>query len=128
MGALWPSMHSHRQAKNHEITVCIIDISYFCSISCAAFRESEALEKKLEDTVILREEEAYRRTIGVGRYELTLDIMEEDLENTREKLAEVCLTRTTQTIPAKVMHRQNITIFCSKSVAGNNASRGRKCA
>lgn len=58
-------------------------------------RESEVLEKKVEGAIILREEEAYLRTIGVGRYELTLDIMEEDLENTREKLAEVRLTRVT---------------------------------
>lgn len=49
-------------------------------------RERERLEQEAEKTLYLRHEEAYRRTIGVGRYELSLDILQEDLDDAREKL------------------------------------------
>lgn len=37
----------------------------------------------------VRRQEAYRRVVGVGRYELTLDIATEDLNAVRKKLAQV---------------------------------------
>lgn len=49
-------------------------------------REKERLEHEAEETLYLRHEEAYRRTIGVGRYELSLDTLQEDLDDAREKL------------------------------------------
>lgn len=49
-------------------------------------RERERLEQEAQKTLYLRHEEAYRRTIGVGRYELSLDILQEDLDDAREKL------------------------------------------
>ncbi|CAM9932857.1 unnamed protein product [Ectocarpus sp. 6 AP-2014] len=54
----------------------------------ALLREKERLEKEAEDQLYVQHEQAYRRTINTGRYELTLDILEEDLGDAREQLAE----------------------------------------
>lgn len=54
-----------------------------------ACRERGRLEKEAEDALCLQQEDVHRRMIGVGRYELSLDIMAEDLEDTQEKLAKV---------------------------------------
>ncbi|CAM9186817.1 unnamed protein product [Ectocarpus sp. 4 AP-2014] len=51
-------------------------------------REKEQLQKEAEDQLYVQHEQAYRRTINTGRYELTLDILEEDLGDAREQLAE----------------------------------------
>ncbi len=49
-------------------------------------RERERLEKEAEEKAYVRHEEAYRRTVEVGRYELSLDILQEDLDHARDKL------------------------------------------
>ncbi|CAN0055769.1 unnamed protein product [Ectocarpus sp. 12 AP-2014] len=54
----------------------------------ALLREKERLEKEAEDQLYVQHEQAYRRTINTGRYELTLDTLEEDLGDAREQLAE----------------------------------------
>ncbi|CAM9228673.1 unnamed protein product [Ectocarpus sp. 12 AP-2014] len=54
----------------------------------ALLREKERLEKEAENQLYVQHEQAYRRTINTGRYELTLDVLEEDLDDAREQLAE----------------------------------------
>lgn len=44
------------------------------------------MEQEAEEKLYVRHEEKYRHTIDVGRYELSLDILEEDLDLAREKL------------------------------------------
>lgn len=52
-------------------------------------RDKERLEKRAEDALEAGKEEARQRTVAVGRYELTLDILADDLQDAKEKLAEV---------------------------------------
>ena len=58
-------------------------------------RDKEQLEKDVQDALEMGQEEARQRTVAVGRYELTLDVLAGDLQETKEKLAKVCPPSTT---------------------------------
>lgn len=78
----------------------------FAIIRC---RDKERLEKEAEDALYIQHDQAYRRTIDVGRYELSSDILQEDLEHAREKLV----------IPAEaiVMHHTDVSHLHYRNVS-----------
>lgn len=64
-------------------------------------RDKERLEKYAEDALEAGKEEARQRTVAVGQYELSLDILADDLQDAKEKLAKVRARSTTQSSFAK---------------------------
>lgn len=80
---------THRRKCQHP---CVFLSSFYFYLFFLPFwtyplnRERERLEKEAEEKAYVRQEEAYRRTVEVGRYELSLDILQEDLDHARDKL------------------------------------------
>lgn len=58
-------------------------------------RDKERLEKYAEDALEAGKEEVRQRTVAVGQYELSLDILADDLQDAKEKLAKVRARNTT---------------------------------
>lgn len=69
---------------------------YTCTPLFHARRDRERLEKTKEDALENQKKETRLRTVAVGRYELTLEIMADDLQNAKEKLARVRRAYRTQ--------------------------------
>eukprot|EP00903_Cladosiphon_okamuranus_P011234 g10598.t1 len=57
-------------------------------------RENERLQQQEGEKLYARHDAKYRHTVDVGRYELSLDILEEDLEHARAKLEEAVQLRS----------------------------------